>query len=62
MTSGGTLHILPQFETYQQSTEYTCGNASALMVLNHYGVKDYDEMQIADIMEAKPYVCAWPKQ
>lgn len=56
MTSGGTMHILPQFETYQQSTEYTCGNASALMVLNHYGVKDYDEMQIADIMEAKPYV------
>lgn len=56
MTSHDTLHILPKFETYQQSTEYTCGNASALMVLNHFGVKDYDEMQLADIMEGNPEV------
>lgn len=37
MKSEGTLHILEHFETYQQTKEYTCGAASALMVLNWYG-------------------------
>jgi len=49
MTSTDTLTILPNFETYQQTTEYTCGPASALMVLNHYGVTDYDELKIAEM-------------
>ena len=31
------LRILPQFRTYQQTTEYTCGPASALMVLYRFG-------------------------
>lgn len=47
MKSTDTLTIIPKFETYQQTTEYTCGACSTLMVLNHYGVKDYDEMTIA---------------
>ena len=34
MKSDATLHILSRFQTYQQTTEYTCGAASALMVLN----------------------------
>lgn len=51
MKSEGSLHILESFETYQQSTEYTCGNAAALMVLNHFGVTDYDEMKLAEIMK-----------
>ena len=52
MTSGGTLHILPEFETYQQTTEYTSGCAAALMVLHRYGIDDYNEMQIADLAGA----------
>lgn len=51
MSSGGSLHILPHFETYQQTTEYSCGCASALMVLNRYGVHDYNEMDVCRIAE-----------
>ena len=46
MTSGDGLHILPEFETYQQTTEYSCGAASALMVLNRFGNHDYNELDI----------------
>ena len=46
MKSGGGLHILSGFETFQQTTEYTCGPAAALMVLNHYGNHDYNELGI----------------
>jgi Peptidase_C39 like family len=45
-----TLTILSNFKTYQQTTEYTCGPATALMVLNHFGENSYDELQIAQIM------------
>ncbi len=48
------LHLIPFFATYQQTTEYTCGAASALMVLNHFGNHAYNEMQIAEIAEADP--------
>ncbi len=48
------LRILPQFRTYQQSTEYTCGAASALMVLYRYGVETYDEMALAEAMKTDP--------
>lgn len=49
MTSTDTLTLIPQFETYQQTTEYTCGAATALMVLNQYGASDYDELKIAEM-------------
>lgn len=49
MTSSDTLTIISNFETYQQTTEYSCGPSSALMVLNHYGVTDYDEMTIVEM-------------
>lgn len=52
--SGGSLHILSHFETYQQTTEYTCGVAAAQMVLHRYGVDDYDEMQLADMVQTDP--------
>ena len=52
MESGGTLHILSGFETYQQTTEYTCGAASALMVLHRFGEDAYDEMTIAELAKA----------
>ena len=41
MVSGGTLHILEKFETYQQTTEYSCGPACARMVLHRYGVDGF---------------------
>lgn len=46
MTSGDGLHILSNFRTYQQTTEYSCGCAAALMVLDRYGVEAYNEMDI----------------
>lgn len=49
--SDATLHILPQFQTYQQTTEYTCGAASALMVLNWFGQKQYHEKAVAALLE-----------
>ncbi|MCR5684157.1 MAG: C39 family peptidase [Lachnospiraceae bacterium] len=48
MESKGGLHILSHFATYQQTTEYSCGCASALMVLNYYGINGYNEMQICE--------------
>lgn len=52
MKSDDNLTILEGFRTYQQTTEWSCGPASALMVLNHYGVAEWDELKIAEIMEA----------
>jgi len=49
MASGDGLHILSRFRTYQQTTEYSCACASALMVLEHYGVHDYNELDICRI-------------
>ena len=51
LESYDTLTILSNFETYQQTTEYTCGPASALMVLNHFGETNYDELQISEMMK-----------
>jgi FMN-dependent NADH-azoreductase len=51
MKSDATLHILSQFKTYQQTTEYTCGAASALMVLNWFGRKQYHEKAVAGLLE-----------
>ena len=52
MISAGTLTVLPHFKTYQQTTEWSCGNATALMVLNHYGNTEWDELAIAKIMKS----------
>ena len=49
MHSEGSLHILSQFETYQQTTEHSCGAASALMVLNYFGNREYDELEICEL-------------
>lgn len=50
MKSDDTLHIISRFKTYQQTTEYSCGCASAFMVLSHFGVDKYDEMQIGKLV------------
>ena len=47
MKSTDTLTIITGYKTYQQSTEYTCGPAAILTVLNHYGNTDWDELKIA---------------
>ena len=52
MKSDGTLHILEHFETYQQTREYTCGAACALMVLNWYGKKKYHEIAVSQLVES----------
>lgn len=54
MESDETLHILSHFETYQQTTEYICGAACALMVLNWFGEKKYHEMVVGNLIESRP--------
>ena len=49
MESDSDLHILSHFETYQQTTEYSCGCAAALMVLNYLGNHDYNELEICEL-------------
>ena len=51
MKPDATLHILNRFKTYQQTTEYTCGAASSLMVLNWFGQAQYHEKAVADLLE-----------
>ena len=51
MKSDATLHILRHFKAYQQTTEDTCGAASALMVLNWFGERQYHEKAVANLVE-----------
>lgn len=51
MKSTDTLTILPQFKTYQQTTEYTCGSVAGLMTAHYFGETTYDEMKIAEMMQ-----------
>ena len=51
MTSTDSLIILPNYPTYQQTTEYTCGPAAALTVLQYYKNYNFDEMQLAAEMK-----------
>ena len=55
MTSTDSLIILPNYPTFQQTTEYTCGPAAALTVLQYYDNKYYDEMKIAKEMKTQGY-------
>jgi hypothetical protein len=54
MKSGGSLIMLEKFRTYQQTTEWSCGSATALMVLRHFGDDRYDELAIAEMMGSNP--------
>lgn len=54
MESDETLHILTHFQTYQQTTEYTCGAACSLMVLNWFGKSRYHEMLVGQLIESIP--------
>jgi len=49
LESDDTLTILTNFQTYQQTSEWSCGVASALMVMNWYDMLgDYDEESLAE--------------
>ena len=54
MPSGGSLVLLEKFKTYQQTTEWSCGNAAAIMVLNYFGDNRYEELSIVKAMETTP--------
>lgn len=54
MESTDTLTILPKFKTIQQSSEWSCGVTSAMMVLNYYGkLGDYTEESLAKLRPNK---------
>lgn len=50
MESTDTLTILPKFKTMQQTSEWSCGVTSSLMVLNYFdALGDYNEQTLAEI-------------
>lgn len=49
MTPSDRLSVIPNFQTAQQSTEYSCGAVSSLLVLNYYGVTDYGELDLCQM-------------
>lgn len=48
------LILLKNFPAYQQTTEYTCGPACALMCLKYFGI-EISEMEIAKDMHTRPF-------
>ena len=56
MTSTDDRIILPHYPTYQQTTDYSCGPAAALTVLNYFGNHDFDETTLIKRMKTKPEV------
>ena len=56
MTSTEGRIILEHYPTYQQTTEYSCGPAAALTVLNYFGNRDFDEATLIELMKTKPHV------
>lgn len=55
MRSDRNLVLLPHYQTYQQTTEYTCGPAAGLTVMYYYGRRDFDEMSLAKGMKTEGY-------
>ena len=55
MTSTGDRIILPHYPTYQQTTDYSCGPAAALTVLNYFDEKSFDEQALIKAMKTKPH-------
>lgn len=47
LSSNDTLTILSHFRTMQQTTEWSCGCVSALLVLRHFGCADQTEESLA---------------
>lgn len=56
MEDDDTLKILTGFQTVQQATEWSCGMASAAMVMNWYDMlEDETEMSLGAVREEKEY-------
>lgn len=47
MKSDDELTIISNFKTFHQTSEWSCGNATTLMVLEHFGIDDYSEWDVA---------------
>lgn len=47
MKSDDELTIISNFKTYQQTSEWACGSATILMILEHFGIDQYSEWDIA---------------
>lgn len=62
LQSNDRLSILSQYQTYQQTTEYTCGPAAALTVLNRFGMQSKDELTLAKLMGTNDEVGTTPAQ
>lgn len=56
MTSTTDRIILTNFPTPQQETEYSCGAAAALGVLNYFGNRDFDEATLINRLKTKPQI------
>lgn len=56
MTSTDDRIILTNYPTFQQTTKYTCGPASALSVLYYFGNQDFNEAMLAKRMKTKPEI------
>lgn len=63
MKSDSELTLISKFKTFQQTAEWSCGSATILMVLEHFGVSNYGEWDIAvksgagvdlDVAESEP--------
>ncbi len=54
LKTGGSLTLLEKFETCQQTTEWSCANASALMVLRYFGNDDWRELDTVGAMGTNP--------
>lgn len=52
LKSDENITIIENFQTMQQTTEWSCGPATALMVANHFGYNEMTEMDIAKQMKA----------
>ena len=50
LVSDDQLTLIEGFRTFHQTSEWSCGNATALLVLHHLGVESYSEWDIAVAM------------
>ncbi len=50
MKSDDQLTIIENFKTFQQTTEWSCGPATVLMVLENLGISTYTEASLAQLM------------
>lgn len=52
MKSDDQVTIIENFQTGQQTTEWSCSTTAILMSLNHFGITKYTEMDIAKLQKA----------